>query len=74
MKPVKLIKILIHTKEDGETHWAKGKPAKETLCGKRLHPISMVYTPKLPVICSECEFLAETMTFSLSGEIIAESY
>lgn len=73
MKIIKFRKVLIHTKEDGETHYVKtvnGMRAEETLCGNRLHAISTVYTPKLQVICAECSEMIESFSFNLRGEVI----
>ncbi len=49
-----MVKALIHDDHDGQVHLLKEHPAEYTLCGKRLHPISTTYTPKLGVTCDEC--------------------
>ena len=70
---IKLRKVLIHTREDGETHHVRtvnGHRVEETLCGKRLHAISTVYTPRLQVICGQCCEEAEALSFNLKGEVI----
>lgn len=69
-KVIKFKKVLIHTKEDGETHYVKtvnGMRAEKTLCGNRLHSISTVYTPKLQVVCGECRERVEAFSFNLKG-------
>ncbi len=52
-----MAKVLIHEENDGDIHLTEGTfgLSKKTLCGKRLHSISTVSTPKLVVTCAVCE-------------------
>ena len=49
-----VVKALLNNHHDGQVHLLKGHFAEHTLCGKKLHPISTTYTPKLGVTCDEC--------------------
>lgn len=49
-----MTKVLINDDHDGQIHLLKNRLIEHTLCGKKLHPISTTYTPKLGVTCDEC--------------------
>jgi hypothetical protein len=56
-KPSNMVKVLINDYHDGQIHLSKERfenSSARTLCGRKLHPISTTYTPKLGVTCDKC--------------------
>ncbi len=51
-----MAKVLIHTEEDGRVHLTDKSfsASEETICGKKLHPIMVVHTPRLNLTCTVC--------------------
>lgn len=51
-----MAKVLIHTEEDGKVHLTEESfsDAEVTICGKKLHPIMVVHTPRLNLTCTVC--------------------
>ena len=62
----KFRKALVHEDDHEEIHYIKGKtgPANETLCGRKLSPISTVHIRVLEATCWDC--------FAEEGRIIRE--